>query len=67
MNKILFVCSGNTCRSPFAQYYFNKLAKERSIDSCAYSAGLFTGGGDNICENALIAAKDFAVDKEICD
>ena len=42
MKKVLFVCSGNTCRSPMAQAVFNKLAKERNIDAAAFSAGLYT-------------------------
>lgn len=63
MNKILFVCSGNTCRSPFAHYYFNKLANERNIDSSASSAGLFTYGGECVCENALSASMDFGTEK----
>lgn len=63
MNKILFVCSGNTCRSPFAQYYFNKLAKERNIDALASSAGIFTDGGDSVCENAILASEEFNVEE----
>ncbi len=27
----LFVCTGNTCRSPFAQVVFNQVAKRRGI------------------------------------
>ena len=42
MKKVLFVCSGNTCRSPMAQAVFNKLSKEKNIDAAAFSAGLYT-------------------------
>ena len=28
MKKIIFVCTGNTCRSPMAMFLFNKIAKE---------------------------------------
>lgn len=31
MKKVLFVCSGNTCRSPMAQAVFNHLAQKRGI------------------------------------
>lgn len=61
MEKILFVCSGNTCRSPFAAYYFNKLARERNMSALASSAGLFTYGGEKPCKSAIEAAKKFGV------
>lgn len=45
MKKILFVCSGNTCRSPMAEAVFNHLAKKHNLDAVAYSAGLYTSDG----------------------
>ncbi len=65
MDKILFVCSGNTCRSPFAEKYFNKLARELNVSALASSAGLFASENANACENAQSAAKDFGVDSEM--
>ena len=65
MDKVLFVCSGNTCRSPFAEKYFNKLAKELSLSSFASSAGLFTYGGESPSKNAITASADFGVDGEM--
>ena len=44
MKKIIFVCTGNTCRSPMAMFLFNKIAKERNLDYIADSAGLATYG-----------------------
>lgn len=43
MLKILFVCHGNICRSPMAEFIFNDMAKKRGItyvsaDSAATSA-----------------------------
>lgn len=32
--KVLFVCHGNICRSPMAQYVFSALALERGVASC---------------------------------
>ena len=41
VKSILFVCKGNICRSPFAEYIANKIALERSlIDVISSSAGL---------------------------
>ena len=38
--KILFVCVGNTCRSPMAEYFFNFESMKRSEESEAQSAGV---------------------------
>ena len=42
MTNILFVCTGNTCRSPMAEALFNKKNKEKGDTEkyCATSAGL---------------------------
>lgn len=39
MKKILFVCLGNICRSPMAEFIFNFMVKERGLekDFCAFS------------------------------
>ncbi len=43
MRKILFACTGNTCRSPMAQALFSKLLQERKLhfEFAALSAGVF--------------------------
>ena len=51
MKKIIFVCTGNTCRSPMAMFLFNKIAKERNLDWIADSAGL-AAYGDQINPNS---------------
>lgn len=38
--KVLFVCTGNTCRSPMAAALFNAMAQERGVDAFAQSAGI---------------------------
>lgn len=32
MNRIMFVCHGNICRSPMAEFVFKKLIKERGLE-----------------------------------
>ncbi len=41
---ILFVCMGNICRSPIAEYLFNYYSKERNLPYKAKSAGLMETG-----------------------
>ena len=63
--RILFVCTGNTCRSPMAAALLADLSREREVCSaCAEvtrpafesaSAGLFAMDGAPISQNALLA------------
>lgn len=64
MKKILFVCSGNTCRSPMAQGIFNELAKEKNLDYIAESAGILTKTGLPYSQNSVTACKEMDIDIE---
>jgi len=60
---ILFVCKGNICRSPFAEYYLKKLIKKYDVHGLeVYSAGLNRIEGRMPPENAIKAAIRFSVD-----
>lgn len=39
MMRVIFVCSGNICRSPMAQYAWTARAKERGVATMAISMG----------------------------
>lgn len=59
--KYLFVCTGNTCRSPMAAYLFSHFAA--GTPHQAESAGLAAWDGDRISDNARIVLMDgFGID-----
>lgn len=58
MKKILFVCTGNTCRSPMAEAIFNsRCPKEYQ----ALSAGLSTSGGKPVSEHSVEALAEIGL------
>lgn len=62
MKKILFVCTGNTCRSPMAAVIFNSVAKEQGLDWVAESAGVAAVGDRPASENAVKAVAEIGLD-----
>ena len=34
MIKVLFVCLGNICRSPMAQFVFSQMVREKGLSDC---------------------------------
>ncbi len=56
--KILFVCTGNTCRSPMAQAIAQNLYKDFEFSS----AGLCANENDTATENAVVAIKEKGLD-----
>ncbi len=61
--NIVFVCTGNTCRSPMAEGICRKILKEKNIDNISVSsAGISAFPGDGPSENAVIVCKENGID-----
>ena len=62
MDNIIFICTGNTCRSPMAEGLFRAHGGEEKTGLAAVSAGLFTQDGIPASENAVTATKELGAD-----
>ncbi|WP_150270608.1 low molecular weight protein arginine phosphatase [Paenibacillus tepidiphilus] len=65
MLHILFVCTGNTCRSPMAEGLLRKLAKERGIGLEVRSAGVSAISGTSISRHAAGVLRDEGIHDHI--
>ncbi len=64
MTKIIFVCTGNICRSPMAQYYAQSVINKRANAEDYYieSAGINAYQGECSTQNAIDAMKQYGID-----
>jgi len=58
--RVLFVCTGNTCRSPMAEYILRSRFQKGNVDIT--SCGTFAGGGIHPSENAVRIMKEIGID-----
>lgn len=60
--RILFVCTGNTCRSPLAQAIARELVAEGPIPTIVESAGVAAASGAPATPDAIEAGDDLGLD-----
>ena len=61
MQKICFVCTGNTCRPPVAEKLLTKYLKKANLDIKVCSYGLAVNKGDNINPHSASVLKDYGI------
>jgi len=60
--RILFVCTGNTCRSPMAEGILRSMAEKRDLKLEVKSAGIRVYNGDLASKNSIEAMKKIDID-----
>lgn len=58
---ILFICTGNTCRSPLASAFMKKRLEEDGISRRVESAGIYGYSGQPASHGSLNAAKHYGL------
>ena len=57
--KVMFICTGNTCRSVMAEGLFKKMLQDRNrTDVKVYSSGIHASTGQYATDEAIIVMKE---------
>ena len=60
--KIMFICTGNICRSAMAHAMFEKMAKEQNKNVQVYSCGIYAENGDTSTYEAIETMNEYGID-----
>ncbi len=62
--KVLFVCTGNTCRSPMAAGLFCDLIAKKGLSEHfeVLSGGIYANAGEPASQNSVEAMKEYEID-----
>ncbi|WP_172196343.1 low molecular weight protein arginine phosphatase [Saccharibacillus qingshengii] len=61
MKRILFVCTGNTCRSPMAEALLRQMARQRGVEVEVRSAGVSASRGVPMSRHAEAVLRDHRI------
>ena len=62
MQNIMFICTGNICRSAMAEYMLKKKVQEENLPIKVYSCGTYAENGDRPTEEAIETMKEYGID-----
>jgi protein-tyrosine phosphatase len=62
--SVLFVCTGNICRSPIAEALFRSRSGELGVSVSVRSAGSWAQRGNPATSNAIVAAREMGLEIE---
>jgi len=60
--KIMFICTGNICRSAMAHVMLEDKAKKQNKDIQVYSCGVYAQNGDISTEEAIETMEEYQID-----
>ena len=59
--KVIFVCTGNTCRSPMAKVFADVIFKNAGLDIETESRGIYASEGQPASDYAKLAVRNYGL------